>query len=190
MLSHWERLYDVDKVKGIRVAPKLSADHFAKEGYLAMRVKLAYSFFSEEVAVAMEHYSKEKVSGLEDVSATVSFIRRINKLFDAMGARCPFKSLKAASSEQPDPEHHEKGVTAKNYCPQSPKQSREFVEEFLAFLKKCECSGVKRCFRFTSQTAFGLRVTLTAALELTDYLSKELGYSYFMTKRMSQDALE
>ncbi|KAK3915244.1 Transposable element P transposase [Frankliniella fusca] len=198
MLSHWERLYDVDKVKGIRVAPKLSADHFAKEGYLTMRVKLAYSvrilhssfFVNEEVAVAMEHYSKEKVSGLEDVSATVSFIRRINKLIDAMDARCPFKSLKAASSEQPDPEHHEKGVTAKNYGPQSPKQSREFVEEFLAFLKKWECSGVKRCFRFTSQTAFGLRVTLTAALELTDYLSKELGYSYFMTKRMSQDALE
>lgn len=42
-LDHWKTLYEVDSKKGIRAAPKLSADHFVKEGYLTMRVSLAYS---------------------------------------------------------------------------------------------------------------------------------------------------
>lgn len=64
------------------------------------------------------------------------------------------------------------------------------MEEFLKFLKIWENSGEKRCNRLTSQTAFGLRVTLTAALELTDYLTSKVGFQYFMTRRMNQDALE
>ncbi|KAK3907199.1 Transposable element P transposase [Frankliniella fusca] len=171
--DHWTRLYQVDSKKGIRVVPKLCPDHFAKEGYLTMKVKLAYSFFSEEVAVGMEHYCKEGVAGLEDVTATVAFIRRINKLIDVMDANRPSTSLRVATGEQ--------GTEA---------QDKEFVEEFLQFLQEWEALGVLRKFRLTSQTAFGLRVTLSAALQLTDYLSKQLGFDYFMTKRMSQDALE
>ena len=65
------------------------------------------------------------------------------------------------------------------------------MEEFLKFLKEWENSGVSRDFRLSSQTAFGLRVSLTGALELTDYLAApEIGFKYLMTKRINQDALE
>ncbi|KAK3932240.1 Retinol dehydrogenase 11, partial [Frankliniella fusca] len=193
-LQHWKIVQEIDSAKGIRIAPKLTADHFVKIGYITMKVKLAFSMFSEEVAVAMEHYSKQKVPGLEDCAASVKFIRRINKLIDSMNAKCPFKSLRAKSSltnedlvqnvcEECNEIHSEYGARSR-------KQSREFVEEFLEFLDSWEHSGVKRCFRLSSQTAFGLRVTLSGALELTDYLTSQVGYSYFMTKRMNQDALE
>ncbi|KAK3907824.1 Transposable element P transposase, partial [Frankliniella fusca] len=120
-LEHWKILHEVDSKKGIRAAPKLTSDHFAKDGYLTMRVSLAYSFFSEEVAVAMESYCNDKVQGLEDISATVAFIRRMNKLIDAMDANLPSTGLKAATGE----EQLDLTVTAENYGPRSKKQSRE-----------------------------------------------------------------
>lgn len=70
-------------------------------------------------------------------------------------------------------------------------KSFQFVEEFLEYLKQWENSGVRRDFRLSSQTAFGMRVSLTAALELADYLgSPEIGFKYLMTRRLNQDALE
>ncbi|KAK3932916.1 Transposable element P transposase [Frankliniella fusca] len=191
-LQHWKVVHAVDSLKGIRIAPKLTADHFVKVGYITMKVKLAFSMFSEEVAIAMEHYSKQRVSGLEDCQASVMFIRRINKLIDAMNAKCPFKSLRGKSDKNEEMETicTECNEIHSDYGPKSTKPSREFVEEFLQFLNRWEHSRTKRCFRLSSQTAFGLRVTLTGALELTDYLTSKVGYSYFMTKRMNQDSLE
>jgi len=57
---------------------------------------LSYQFFSEEVAVAMEHYQKKGVAGLQDCAPTVAFIRRINKLIDAMNASSSQLSLRSA----------------------------------------------------------------------------------------------
>lgn len=65
------------------------------------------------------------------------------------------------------------------------------LEDFLLYLKTWEQDlGVKRDKRLTASAAYGLRVTLTTALELSTYLINECGYEYLMTRRLNQDALE
>lgn len=42
----------------------------------------------------------------------------------------------------------------------------------------------------TEQTAFGIEVTLTATLEILEFLTKENNFKYLMTSRLNQDPLE
>lgn len=65
----------------------------------------------------------------------------------------------------------------------------EVIKEMLDFLKKWESHAPSREF-LSESTAEGLRVTLTSTLELLDYLTKVVGFSYVMTSRLSQDKLE
>ena len=86
--------------------------------------------FSEQVAIAMEYYSKMGVKGLEDCKATVAFISRINKLIEAMNANSPSKSLRPKSSEY-IPEDQEPSICPEcneiysDYGPRSKRTSRQ-----------------------------------------------------------------
>lgn len=42
----------------------------------------------------------------------------------------------------------------------------------------------------TDNTCYGLKVSLKASLELLQFLVNECGYTYLMTSRLNQDALE
>jgi len=42
----------------------------------------------------------------------------------------------------------------------------------------------------TSQTAQGLRVTISSTIDLSTYLLKSCGYEYVLTGKMCQDLLE
>jgi len=57
-------------------------------------------FFSEDVAIAMEHYAKDGIADLQDCAATVAFVRRVNKLIEAMNANTSQRSLRSRD-EQP-----------------------------------------------------------------------------------------
>lgn len=59
----------------------------------------------------------------------------------------------------------------------------------LDFLNQWESHAPKHQF-LSASTAEGLRVTLTSTLELMDYLTKVVGFSYVMTSWLSQDKLE
>lgn len=48
----------------------------------------------------------------------------------------------------------------------------------------------KRPEKLAYQTQYGLYVTLNSALQVADYLLDKVGFSYVMTRRMNQDALE
>lgn len=50
--------------------------------------------------------------------------------------------------------------------------------------------GVLREFKLTAQAEVGLYVSLQGALQLVEYLSRDVGYKYLMTRRINQDALE
>ena len=54
------------------------------------------------MADAMQHYKDLGVPTLQDCGPTISFIRRINAVVDAMNSQLPWQAL------QPDPEskHH------------------------------------------------------------------------------------
>lgn len=87
--------------------------------------------FSEQVAIAMEHYAKMGVKGLEDCAATVAFIRRINKLIEAMNANSPAKSLRPKHSDDASQVDDETSVCPdcnqmhSDYGPRSKKSSRQ-----------------------------------------------------------------
>lgn len=67
----------------------------------------------------------------------------------------------------------------------------QVLQEFLLYLKTWEnvTSNDKMSF-ITQQTNLGLKVTLSTALELHEFLIEKCGYEYFMTARMNQDSLE
>lgn len=63
------------------------------------------------------------------------------------------------------------------------------LEEFLEFLSRWEQTADKKNF-LSERTTEGLRVTINSTLGLLSYLHAELGYSYLMTSRLSQDKIE
>ncbi|KAK3911161.1 Transposable element P transposase [Frankliniella fusca] len=195
-LNHWALVCQEDEKRGIKVAPKLSKAHFQSESYAAMSVKLAFSFFSEQVATAMEHYKNQHIIGMEDCEATVKFIRRINVLIDFMNSNSRKDGFKAPNIQEESEENEAPplclvcGNVHAQFSPQRRGTAREVLTDFLAFLKKWETSGVPRDQRLSASAAYGLRVTVQTALHLSLYLIKDLGYEYFMTRRINQDALE
>ncbi|KAK3909704.1 Transposable element P transposase [Frankliniella fusca] len=193
-LNHWAIVVKEDDKKGIKVAPKLSAAHFQSESYATMSVKLAFSFFSEQAATAMLHYKRLGVAGMEDCDATVKFIRRVNVLIDSMNSNTRKYGLKEEILEDDvffdPPICPECNLTHDENTPQRRRSSRQVIEDFLANLQTWETSSITRDKRLTANAAHGLRVTLTTALEISSYLIKNVGYEYFMTRRLNQDALE
>ncbi|KAJ1531355.1 hypothetical protein ONE63_000039 [Megalurothrips usitatus] len=193
-LNHWAIVIKEDEKKGIKVAPKLSTDHLQTDTYAAMSVGKSFSFFSEEAATAMEHYRRLGVRGMEDCESTVKFIRRVNVLIDALNSNSPQEGLKAPQEDQTiivePPVCPACGVVHGENTPQRKKPAREVLEDFLEYLEKWETSGVTREKRLTASAAYGLRITINTALELSMYLITNLGYEYLMTRRINQDKLE
>ncbi|CAI6366893.1 unnamed protein product [Macrosiphum euphorbiae] len=58
---------------------------------------MAMQFFGHSVAAAMEHYKEKGIESLKNCLPTIMFIKRINKLIDAMNSQQPSDGLK------PDP---------------------------------------------------------------------------------------
>ncbi|KAH8021370.1 hypothetical protein HPB51_015517 [Rhipicephalus microplus] len=63
------------------------------------------------------------------------------------------------------------------------------VDEFIAYLDAWE-RNVGKLGLFSQGYAEGLRVTLKSTMSIFEYLTKELGYKYLLTSRLSQDPLE
>lgn len=122
--------------------------------------------FSEPVYTAMEIYS-DKHTDLSDCQSTTNFMRKVSNLIDAMMSRTPVNALKDDSKEM------------------------NAITDFLNFLKLWK-QGVKveKHAGLSQSTFVGLSVTLTATLELFDYLKKTFDIKYLMTSRLNQDALE
>ncbi|KAK3914493.1 Transposable element P transposase [Frankliniella fusca] len=193
-LKHWLIVVQEDAKRGIKAAPKLSMEHFATETYAAMSVGKSFSFFSEQAATAVEHYRRIKIKGLEDCEPTVKFIRRINVLIDAMNSNTPSQGLKASDNIEVidinPPVCLLCTQTHAENTPQRRKPARQVLEDFLEFLKKWETSKVTRDRRLTASAAYGLRITVTTALELSLYLINDLNFEYLMIKRLKQNKLE
>ncbi|KAK3918872.1 DNA transposase [Frankliniella fusca] len=161
-LNHWAIVCQEDEKRGIKVAPKLSKAHFQSETYAAMSVKLAFSFFSEQVATAMEHYKTLGISGMEDCASTVQFIRRINVVIDYMNSNTKKDGLKGTNIQEESLQSVPPVCVVCQkvhalYSPQRRGTAREALTDFLEYLKRWETSGVKRDKRLTACAAFGLR---------------------------------
>ena len=65
------------------------------------------------------------------------------------------------------------------------------VESFLQYLIEWRDIAITKNYEFiTESTYYGLLITLKATLELCDYLVKQCGFTYLLTARLCQDAIE
>lgn len=59
---------------------------------------LCYQLFSRSVACELQLY-KEKITGLHDADATISFTQRMNDLFDLLNSRRPVETIRNSSKK-------------------------------------------------------------------------------------------
>lgn len=64
------------------------------------------------------------------------------------------------------------------------------LQDFLSYLDQLDDMKISASKKFTTSSITGLRITVKTALELVEYLSHEVGFKYFLTRRMNQDTLE
>lgn len=64
------------------------------------------------------------------------------------------------------------------------------LRDFLNYLDQLDTMKTNASKKLTASTTIGLRVTIKSALELVEYLCKNVGFKYFLTRRMNQDTLE
>ncbi|XP_015118438.1 uncharacterized protein LOC107042082 [Diachasma alloeum] len=164
-IQHWRNILINEPVynSSLKSAPMLSEAHLNPEGYQKMNVPMAFQLFCDKVRVAMKKHTPH---GSE---ASVALCKRVDNLIQAMMSRCPSNALRKDGSR------------------------RKAITDFQSFLAEweteCQTSNPRQqCL--TNETLLGLKVTLQATIELSDYLYECHNYDYLMTVRLNQDALE
>lgn len=67
----------------------------------------------------------------------------------------------------------------------------QIIEDFIQYLDLWEEEAkIKQCDFLAQSTSYGLQVSLRAALEVCQFLVEKCEFSYLMTARLNQDALE
>ncbi|KAL1469034.1 hypothetical protein MTO96_041079 [Rhipicephalus appendiculatus] len=149
----------------LKAMPRLTTVHLEPNNFEKMRTSYAFQLFSADILRGLQLYKPQLEQRCGDISATQKFFRMMKSLIATMTSRFPAEALKPRSSA-----------------------AQELVN-FLEFLNKWEAHAEKGKF-LSDSTAEGLRVTITSTLALLNYLHSELGFSYMMTSRLSQDKLE
>ena len=171
-LQHYIDLHKLDSLNGgLKAAPKLTEAHINPNNLQRMNVRLAVQLFSNSTADALQFYTSTGM--LHDTEATISFTRRMNKLFDILNAKKPGQGLHLDSSEF------------------------KFLESSLSWLDNWEkhvaCLDSEKKYQCLSPSTFqGLRVTLLSTLQLSQYLLMlpDAPFVYILTSRFGQDPLE
>ncbi|KAM7296801.1 hypothetical protein ISCGN_021956 [Ixodes scapularis] len=149
----------------MKAMPRLTNTHLQPNNFEKMRVTYAFQLFGTEALRGLHFYKPQLERRCGSIDATLKFFRMMNSLITLMTSRFPAEALRADSS-----------------------QVRELAD-FLDFLTKWENQAEKKHF-LSDSTAEGLRVTIASTLDLLSYVHSELGYSYIMTSRLSQDKIE
>ncbi|KAK3931076.1 DNA transposase [Frankliniella fusca] len=183
-IQDWKVVHENGAKKGIKGNFTLSENHLHPTIFQKMNVRLGMQFYEARVADAMEHLKEQGVHGLADSEPTIKFIRRINSLVDALNSRSPSDGLKA----DPEKKHNKTLVEFLDYLYQMEEiaRSREVLSERLSG----KAFSVGENDELSASCFLGLLMTVKTALQLVEYLTDSLDYSYLMTRRINQDALE
>ena len=96
-----DNLYNLQEKEGFVLANKLRRSNVKDFMKQKMKTKLAVHVISTSTADALEFCRSTGLSGFENSSATISFIRMCDRLFDVLNAKTPFgKSWKKAISRK------------------------------------------------------------------------------------------
>lgn len=170
-----DAMYNLDKTKQFRLAPKLTDDHLNPNAFKKMRVKLASQVLSHSVAVAMHTYIDfGKIP--EEARTTANFISTMNKLFDILNSST-LESYQAFMG------------TAKQI------QFLNKMDDMFSSLKVIQRRKDKnneekeKDVTNTLKFIYGWRLTISSILKLWEVLQKK-NYKFLFTRNLNQDCLE
>ncbi|XP_071964864.1 uncharacterized protein [Antedon mediterranea] len=154
--------WDRGSEPGLSKLDKIKKEHLNLTPSLRMRVDLATQVLSTSMANAME--SMDENTGTSH-SSTIAFIRMVDKFFDCLNVR------KLPSEDQDKPE-------LEPYRTKVDWRFKWLKEEFLGFLDKWEeqvnllneCKATKNKMLLSSETLFGLRLTVNSFIDLGEFL--------------------
>lgn len=149
----------------LKAMPGITCVHISPNNFEKMRANCAFQLFGQGPLQAFFLYRTQLERKCGSIDATQKFFSRMKDLISIMTARFASEALRPASH----------GIKK--------------IEDTLTFLEKWERHADKKHF-LSESTAEGLRVTLTSTLELFRYLNQDVGFSYLLTSRLSQDKVE
>ncbi len=179
--SHIREIYQEDRDCGLKLLPKLTADHVSLTPYSAMRVHLAVQILSSSIATVLKEYGPEEAKG------TAEFCAMMDMYFDCMNVR-----------NKTEHKHKQKSFMARYESSQDPRFL--WLEDvFLKFFQDWQKSIEEREGKFTKakkqamfiskQTYEGLQITTYSMIEAVKFLL-DSGLKYVLTERFCQDDLE
>ncbi|KAL1436218.1 hypothetical protein MTO96_049847 [Rhipicephalus appendiculatus] len=149
----------------MKAMPQLTKVHLEPNNFEKMRSSYAFQIFSSQSLRGLQLYRGQIEARCGNVEPTQKFFRKMQSLISIMTSRFPAEALKPNSTQVQE------------------------LGQFLQYLSDWEKCAAKKHF-LSESTAEGLRVTVTSTLELLQYLHAELGFTYLMTSRLSQDKIE
>lgn len=160
-------MYNIDKVKQYRLAPRLTDEHIYPNNFKKMKVKLASQIFSHSVAVAMQTYIDfEKLPA--EAKTTANFIEDMNKLFDLLNSSNFDKSCAFFGNDK----------------------QIEFLNKMLNLFSNLEVLNKNgKNVTNTLKFIYGWRLTISSILKLWELLRNK-GYKFLLTRHLNQDCLE
>ena len=170
-----ELLFELEKEKVVRMAPKLSEKHINPPPIWGkMKVRLAAQVLSHSVSAALKSY--EACNDLsESARETAEFCAKMNNIFDCLNTNTQFSPcpLKRAISPITTPETY------------------EFIEEALKWLRSWKIYDKKNNvinsrFKFLDGLCLALKVVAALSIDLAEHYD----FSYFMSRRICTDSLE
>lgn len=149
----------------MKAMPGITSVHVFPNNFEKMRASYAFQLFGHGPLRAFFLYRTQLERSCGKIEATEKFFMRMKSLIAVMTARYTAEALRLHSAGE------------------------ETIKEMLCFLDVWERHADKKKF-LSESTAEGLRVTLTSTLELLRYLHHQVGFSYLLTSRLSQDKVE
>lgn len=140
-----------------------------------MKVKYAVRVLSSSVANAIEFLEAEGFEDFRDSSATVKFLRTIDRLFDILNSRNPFgKGFKTP-------------IFSKNI-----EYLRHIVNDTTKYLFSLKTSDGRLLHRTARKTfIYGLSIAAQSILDIsTEIFKNNESFKYILSYKFSQDHLE
>lgn len=171
--SHIEQLHSLQKKNGLRLGNKLTDSHVLHWSNQKMKVKLATQVLSRSVADSLIFCAENH--DFVDVQPTVTFLRKIDQLFDSLNSR---------SYRCRDP--LKRPITRKNIL-----EFSSLFREMEIYLRALKDTSGKFIIDTQLQTFVkGFITSMKSTLSIASELFSETDLSFLLTYRMSQDALE
>lgn len=163
-----EAMYNIDKTRQFRLAPKLSDEHLFPNKFQKINVKLASEIFSHSVAVAMHIYMEfEQIS--TKGKATANFIDNMSKLFTILNSH---------------------NLEDDVYAFRGTESQIDFLNKMKSMLLALKVTNSNNQ-NVTGKLKFiyGWSITISSTLKLWEVLHGK-GYNYLLTRNLSHDCLE